>query len=59
MSDKITFVVYARIDSFVYKRIVVDKAEYDAVEDKKAYEQELLRTHLPDLLPCRGIYIEG
>jgi hypothetical protein len=57
MSDKITFVVYARIGSFIYKRIVVDKAEYDAVEDKSAYEQELLRNYLPDLVDS-GIYIE-
>jgi hypothetical protein len=58
MSDKITFVVYARIGSLKNEeKIVVDKAEYDAVEDKSAYEQELLRNYLPDLVDS-GIYIE-
>ena len=59
MSDKITFVVYARIGSLRNEeKIEVDKAEYDAVKDKDAYQQELYCACLPNLVDS-GIDIEG
>lgn len=51
MSEKITFVVSARIGpSKKEVEIEVDKAEYEAVEDKNAYAQELVDSYLPDLV---------
>lgn len=51
MSDKITFVVYAMIGlSGNEEEIEVDKAEYEALEDKNAYERELVDSYLPDLV---------
>jgi len=58
MSDKITFVVYAMIGlSGNEEEIEVDKAEYEAVEDKLAYEQELINLCLPNIIES-GIYIK-
>lgn len=51
MSEKITFVVSARIGpSYNEVEIEVDKAEYEAAEDKKAYEQELVDSYLQELV---------
>ncbi|KDN11135.1 hypothetical protein [Gilliamella sp. Imp1-1] len=51
MSEKITFVVSARIGpSYNEVEIEVDKAEYEAAEDKNAYEQELVDSYFPDLV---------
>ena len=56
--DKITFVVYARIGSLKNEeRIEIDKAEYEAAEDKEAYQQELVDVCLANLVDS-GIYIE-
>lgn len=51
MSEKITFVVSARIGSSCNEvEIEVDKAEYEAAEDKNAYEQELVDSYLQELV---------
>ena len=56
--DKITFVIYARIGSLKNEeRIEIDKAEYEAAEDKEAYQQELVEVCLSNLVDS-GIYIE-
>lgn len=56
--DKITFVIYARIGSLKNEeRIEIDKAEYEAAEDKEAYQQELVDVCLSNLVDS-GIYIE-
>ncbi|NUE95429.1 hypothetical protein GYW75_03380 [Gilliamella sp. ESL0232] len=58
MSEKITFVVYARIGpSRNEEKIEIDKAEYESLEDKDVYLQELINSYLPDLVDS-GIYIE-
>ncbi|OCL17806.1 hypothetical protein A9G03_10390 [Gilliamella sp. wkB171] len=58
MSDKITFVVYARIGSLRNEgKIEINKAEYEVVKDKDAYQQELINACLPSLVDS-GIYIE-
>lgn len=58
MSDKITFVAYAKIGNEKNEiKIEVDRAEYDAIEDKGSYEQELLQSSIGDLVDV-GLYIE-
>lgn len=58
MSEKITFVVSAQIGpSHNEVEIEVDKAEYEAAEDKLAYEQELINLCLPNIIES-GIYIK-
>lgn len=51
MSEKITFIVSARIGpSHNEVEIEVDKAEYEAVEDKNAYAQELVDSYIQELV---------
>ncbi|OCG71890.1 hypothetical protein A9G43_03815 [Gilliamella sp. Occ3-1] len=51
MSEKITFVVSARIGPSQNEvEIEVDKAEYEAAEDKNAYAQELVDSYIQELV---------
>lgn len=58
MSDKITLVVYAKIGREKNEiKIEVDRDEYDAIEDKESFEQELITLVIGDLVDI-GIYIK-